>query len=143
MLLNNFLLNKLPFDVIINHIIPFTYKPQPKNLLRDIRSFYHDYQMLDNYYTFDSNNMILIHDLVRFCNNNRDLLTETLTGFYVILRRHFHFKTRDPVRYIITQFYDNIHSNIDKKTKFLWGLFTPRERTAFINRYIISALQEN
>ena len=35
-------INKLPLDVVINHILPYTYCLQPKKLLLDVRSFYND-----------------------------------------------------------------------------------------------------
>ena len=32
-------MHRLPFDIIREHIIPYTYKPQPKSLCRDIETF--------------------------------------------------------------------------------------------------------
>jgi len=46
-------LTKIPNDIIINHIIPFTYEVQSKILLKDIQSFYKDYEIVINYYSFD------------------------------------------------------------------------------------------
>ena len=45
-------LTKIPNDIIINHIIPFTYQVQSKILLKDIQSFYKDYEKVINYYSF-------------------------------------------------------------------------------------------
>jgi hypothetical protein len=33
-------MEKIPVDIIINHIIPYTYFSQPKNLLEDITNYY-------------------------------------------------------------------------------------------------------
>lgn len=33
-------MDKIPIDIIRENIIPYTYTPQPKELCKDIRSFY-------------------------------------------------------------------------------------------------------
>lgn len=33
-------MEKIPYDIIINHIIPYTYNIQPKILLEDIKNYY-------------------------------------------------------------------------------------------------------
>uniref|UniRef100_A0A6C0JN63 Uncharacterized protein n=1 Tax=viral metagenome TaxID=1070528 RepID=A0A6C0JN63_9ZZZZ len=138
------LLNNLPFDVIVNHIIPFTYKPQPQKLLRDIRSYYPDYQMLENYYTFDCNDTILMRDILLFCNTI-NLSNINYDNFYSIMRRNFYFhsKTNSFISIYIHRHFDCTYMKFSRRIRFYWGLFTPRERTAFINRHIISVLQEN
>jgi hypothetical protein len=59
-------LQKIPTDVIINHIIPFTYQTQSKDLLTDIISFKKDFDIIKNIYTFDYNFHILLNDLLLF-----------------------------------------------------------------------------
>ena len=56
---------RLPEDVIINNIMPFLYKPQPKDLLLDIRSFYTDFHLLDNY-RFYYNTHCLYNDIIDY-----------------------------------------------------------------------------
>ena len=47
-------------------------------------------------------------------------------------------KTYDEISlYIIKNFYNEIHQNIDTKIRLLWGLFRPKERIFFINKFII------
>ena len=57
----NTLLKLLPSDIIINHIIPYTYQIQPSELLLDIVSFQKDFDLIDNFYAFDYNYHILLH----------------------------------------------------------------------------------
>ena len=61
---------KLPFDIVVNHIFPYTYRTKPPRHLADIRSFYSDYQFIVNYYYYDLNEYILLRDIVYFYNNN-------------------------------------------------------------------------
>ena len=37
----------LPQDIVTQHIMPYTYREQPPQLLRDIRSYYADYTLVD------------------------------------------------------------------------------------------------
>ena len=39
--------------------------------------------------------------------------------------------------YIEQNFHNNVFKNIERKIKLLWGLLRPRERTNFINEFII------
>ena len=38
-MLKTYLLDKLPIELMREHIIPFTYNPQPEFLVKDIRDF--------------------------------------------------------------------------------------------------------
>ncbi len=125
-------INELPLEIIINNIIPYTYNIQSKNLLMDIRSFYIDYNIIDNIYTFDYNNIILLRDLLFFTQLNK---YEKLIN---IIKKHIFFNN-DSIKasnYIINNFETNIKLNIDRKIKFLFGLMTPIQRTRFINTFI-------
>jgi hypothetical protein len=125
-------INQLPLEIIINNIIPYTYNIQSKNLLVDIRSFYIDYNIIDNIYTFDYNNIILLRDLLFFTQLNK---YEKLIN---IIKKHIFFNN-DSIKasnYIINNFETNIKLNIDRKIKFLFGLMTPIQRTRFINTFI-------
>jgi hypothetical protein len=66
-------LRKIPNDIIINHIIPYTYQTQTKNLLLDIISFKKDFDIIKNIYTFDYNFNILLQDLLLFYEDELDL----------------------------------------------------------------------
>ena len=106
-------MKKIPYDIIINNIIPYTYNIQPKILLEDIK----------NYYTIKSkimddkkyNTTIKLEILVFF--NFKSMLN-------TILNRHF-----------IKQYnYDNIKCfSLEKKFSILFGLLTKEERTYGLN----------
>ena len=68
--MNTTLWRKIPPDVMINHIMPYSYRIIDANLLFDIRSFIHDYRIIINYYYFDMNEYVLLNDLILFCKKN-------------------------------------------------------------------------
>ena len=137
---------KIPVDVFINHIIPYTYKKINNKVLNDIRNFNFDFQMIIDYYYFDMNEMCLLVDLTWFCNNSRNTLyIATNHSFIDILDRNFTFKNFSldkKIDFIKTNFYFNINANTHKKNKFLLSLLTPSERASFINEYIIQYYDE-
>ena len=136
----NKLWRKIPSDVFINHIIPYTYQKIDSNLLNDIRNFIHDYRIIINYYYFDMNEYFLIHDILLFCSNGGISLHEIPKDYFVdFLDRNLIFKklSLDKKYEYIQHFYYNLTSKIEQKIKFLFSLFTPNERARFINKYII------
>jgi len=133
------LVSRLPFDVIINHIIPYTYQCKDKQLLIDIRSYYNDLQLLENIYFIDFNDTIMINDLVRFCNNNVAPAYGIEGKYERILRRNFNLsqKSKEYIfHFIFSYFHNTLLEDTNRKIKFLWGLLNPKERTRFINRLL-------
>jgi len=134
---------KIPVDVFINHIMPYTYKKQDTNLLNDIRNFVFDYRMIVNYYFFDLNEYCLLVDLVTFCTNrlcNNSTINSSKMSFIFFLERNIMFRKLrlgKKFEYIKSNFYFNLHTNTQMKIKFLFSLLTPSERARFINEYII------
>lgn len=109
-------------------ILPYTYLPQPKKLLADIRSFVVDYRIVSNVYSFDFNDEILMTDLVNFC------MVQYFTS------QQYKLISNMPAidMYLQTEYYSN--SNVENKTRIsrlIWGLLTIEERTRFINHYIL------
>lgn len=137
---------KIPVDVFINHIIPYTYQKINNNLLNDIRNFNYDFQMIIDYYYLDMNETCLLIDLTWFYNGNRkSLAIATNHSFVDILDRNFTFKKLSldkKMNFIKKNFYFNINTNAHKKNKFLLSLLTPSERASFINEYIIQYYEE-
>lgn len=134
------LINTLPYDVIINHILPYTYEVKPKRHLTDIRSFYTDYRLLENTYMFDYNTSVLLYDLLKFCNSTRDQIYILSDYFECVLRKNFTLSSRnsgDLQLFAFKQYFRDLYENQNKKIKFLLGLLTPRERTLFINKFIL------
>ena len=136
---------RLPLDVVMNHILPFTYQTQSRELLADIRSCVNDYKFLENCYDVEYNDHVLLYDLIEFCNQGT-FSTGNFNPMYIeIVRRHIRYTTSSitELQYFLL---NNISTNVDdateKKIRFLWGLLTPTERTNFINTYIIEQLMQ-
>jgi hypothetical protein len=132
-------INCLPEDVIINHIIPYTYNIQPKLLLYDIKNYTEDLNLIKNAYTYDYNFDVLLHDLIQFCNNGKIPLYIVSEKYCNIVNRHIKYKdyNKDQINNLL---FLNLHKksgNIFKKIRFIWGLLLPIQRTRFINDYVL------
>jgi hypothetical protein len=130
---NEKLWRKIPYDVFINHIIPYTYQKIDSNLLNDIQNFIHDYRIILNYYSFEMNEYFLIHDILVF------LISDEITIDF--LNRNVMFKNLSldkKYEYIQQHFQNNLTSKVDQKNKFLLALMTPSERARFVNQHIIT-----
>jgi len=135
------LIDRVPYDVIINHILPYTYQPQRKKLLLDIKSFVADYSLIDNIYMTQYNGYVLLHDLLKFCRIDIAPSCGETNCFERLLRRHFiiYNKTDEELHNIVrSTFYINLENNTNKKVRFIWGLLTRFERTGFFNTYILN-----
>jgi hypothetical protein len=132
------LLKKIPNDIIINNIIPYTYMRKCPKHLQDIRSFYNHFKLLENYYCIYSNEYILFNDLERFfCKSDR--LYFTTNQYYNIFRRHISFHDVQQINisnYLYSKFNNNFN-NTNNKIKFIWGLLTPFERVVFLNKFVL------
>jgi hypothetical protein len=146
------LMKKIPYYVIHRCIIPYTYELQPRRLLVDIRSFVNDYAMLENTYLLMYNSRILFNDLIFYCNGNmRDLtniydLTSISQKYLEILRRHvaFHCKSQDDINSrILDGRYSIRPYQYLSRSRFLWGLLTPFERSEFINEYLLNDMDQD
>ena len=140
MSLNIKLLQTLPYDIIINHIIPYTYMTKSHKHLNDIRSYTSDYNTIDNYYLFEYNYYILMNDFTLFCNNQRNLIIGINVYFLNIIKRNFILQNKlenEVYSYIDKNFHNNVFKNVERKIKLLWGLLRPKERSHFINEFII------
>lgn len=140
-------IRKIPYDVLINNIIPYTYSIIPVNLMIDIYSYKKDLNMIKNIYAFDYNYIILFNDLMYYMNyiidenyviNGNDFI---MPQYEKILRRNFMISKMNKqkiVRYVNSKL--NVSNNdinrIERRINYLWGLLTPIERCNFINRII-------
>jgi hypothetical protein len=135
---NEKLWRKIPYDVFINHIIPYTYQEIDSTLLNDIRNFISDYRIILNYYAFDMNEYFLIHDILVF------LISDEITIDF--LNRNVMFKNLSldkKYEYIQQHFQKNLNSKVDQKNKFLLALMKPSERARFINQHIITEFEND
>ena len=133
-------MQRIPYDVIVNHIIPYTYMPQSRELLCDIRSFKSDFDLVESVYFTQYNEFILLHDLIKFCNNKKYPVFEIDIKFESILRRHFIIAKMDEIvrtHYIFIHYHRDMNNHLLQKIRILWGLLLPVQRTAFINYNIL------
>ena len=110
-------INRLPYDIIYNHIIPYTYNSQPIPLLEDIKNFdLIKKELLHNKYSTKS----IKHEILAIFYTDTNILKN-------VLERSFMFKQNLKTKNM------NIHSYTnDKKFAILFGLFTPNERQRFL-----------
>ena len=128
----------LPEDIVIQHIMPYTYRKQPHRLLHDIRNFYIDYALVDEYYSHSYNHYIWLNDIISFCTLPH--FHSTKKGVEKILQRHEYYKNKanfDLIEIALDLYYRNFGHNIERKCRFLWGLLLPVERTQFINKFML------
>ena len=108
-------MESLPFDIIINHIIPYTYNIQSNTLLEDIKNYYTIKEILMNY-KYDTN--IIKHEILALFYDDKSLLNK-------ILHRRFQIKFKNYDYNNIYKYSNNTRFNI------LFGLFTKEERQTF------------
>ena len=123
--------SRLPHEIIDNHIMPYAYNLQPKELLLDIKSWNTDINLIYyNYFTESArpfskyNELILLNDLERFIKQNSDSLSNS--NISSLLKIFLIDKTE----------------NMMRKIRLLIGLLTPRERTMFFNQFILEDLDD-
>jgi hypothetical protein len=117
--------NRIPEDIIREHILPYTYNTQSREHILDIQSYWRDYSIIMNYYAIFMNHKILLYDLYDFC-------------FPRVIERYVLFtKVGTP-----ESFSDICHTILCREVKsnirFIFGLLNPIERTQFINEYILN-----
>lgn len=117
-------MERIPIDIIINHILPYTYNIQPKMLLEDVTN-YHTIKtiLMDEKYDTD----VIKHEIVAGFYSNTQKLTS-------ILYRHFQMNLRKYDHDIIYKYSQNTQFNI------LFGLFSIEERMHF-SEYILKDLR--
>jgi hypothetical protein len=118
-------MEKIPMDIIINHIIPFTYDIQPKLLLEDIQNYDKIKSLLIND-KYDTD--IIKHEILAIFYINKTKLNN-------ILNRHFQINLKNYDYNIIYKYSQNTKFNI------LFGLFSIEERTYFSD-YILNELRQ-
>lgn len=127
---------RIPYDVAHRHIIPYTYLPQSKELLQDIRDYTQDIKLIEDMYYTRYNEFILLTDLLLYhgYSYNLNYISNSLLA---LMNRHIQLKHKDIIdlnNYIITI---TKSSKRKRNIKFIWGLMTPGERNEFINKYLL------
>jgi len=132
----------LPEELIRECIMPYCYTPQSAGLLRDIRSFTTDMDVIMLTVHDDRDIDILLNQLIYFCNGSRNIHETQTVQMGDIIRRNIQFTNRYGM-----EIYDHImeltHAPSKKHCRYLWGLLSPIERTRFINRFIIEDIDQD
>jgi hypothetical protein len=137
--MNISLLRKVPDDIIISNIIPYTYEKKPIRHMADIRNFYESYRTIADYYYTELNEYILLRDIVHFYNCGHSLNEGIEHLFTVKLNRNISlqkYSLEEKYVFIFLNYKDNVLIDMNKKITFLWGLMKPIERAYFINKNI-------
>jgi hypothetical protein len=116
-------IKKIPTEIIINNILPYTYETKPTELLLDIISFRTDYNIIINLYAFSYNYRILLFDLIYFCNNSIYIDDSITLKLQNLLKRNYilsQFSNDQLVYFIYTTFHEK-RRNILSQIKFIWG----------------------
>ena len=136
-------MNKIPIDVIREHILPYTYEPQSKELCNDIKSFnkckhylkklYYERWKNDFYYEKDADINWLENDLVSFFNDHRATMLGYTDNCIAKYSRIFGLKNSN--RKSVSN-YINKHTGYGSKVldsiNIQIGILTPKEREEFI-----------
>jgi hypothetical protein len=118
-------MERIPLDIIINHILPYTYNIQPKVVLEDIKNYYTiKSKLMDNKY--DTN--VIKHEMLALFYMNKQKLNN-------ILHRRFQFHLKRYDDDIIYKYSQNTRFNI------LFGLLSSEERMRF-SEYIFKELYQ-
>ena len=137
-------MNTIPIDIIREHILPYTYKPQSQELCHDIKSFYkckfylrklyYERWRSSFYYEPDADINWLDNDLTRFFNNDCATMLGFTNNCIAKFSRIFGLKNKN--RKTISN-YINKHTGCETKAlnsiNIQMGILTPEERQSFIS----------
>lgn len=113
----------IPIDIWINHIMPYTQSPQPRELLIDIRDYVSSLDEISHFLHYQ-------YRLIRYY-----ITTYPVNYLVMILKRLYMLNTKDDDN--IKHIYSNIIQQYNLSTGLLWGLLTPMERARFFNNVIL------
>ena len=120
-------------DIVVQLVLlPFTYCPQSKELMADVRSYVIDYRIVDDIYSLHFNSSILMTDLIGFCFSRRT--DNDITQH----QRQLLFQMQPIKRQMLTRFFTRIDDNTCSRiSRTIWAILTREQRTRFINIYIL------
>lgn len=128
--------HRIPYYVVHKHIIPYTYLPQSKALLRDIRNYIQDINLIEDTYLTQYNEFILLSDLFLFHGFNYTM-SDISTNLASLFKRHIVFQNKKHIELYPYLRSMNVSNRRHSTVKFIWGLMSPEERNTFINDYLL------
>lgn len=131
--------NKIKFlpNEVQHKIIGYSYGFQSKELLRDIRSFHVDLEIVIDCYFIHYNINILFFDICEFCNK----IKKTTFYFHKLACKkqidleHFCYSLFKSGKVLTPSCYGKKETY--SKIRNIWGVLSPELRTRFINEYIL------
>ena len=113
-------IHRLPPDIVQFAIIPYTYSPQSKEHLLDIRSFVYELRMIDSIYSTQYNYKILLYDLLLYVKET-PCIGKGISTMCVNLRNKLVYDE------------DRIYGYCRR----IWGCLNTAQRSRFISRFIL------
>lgn len=131
-------MERIPEDIIIQHICPFLYQPQSIELCQDIKSFVFTkgylYELYFSKYSLrEYNREWLLSDMCRFINGYNSYYFRYSNFFYSKMKKLFMLKdkTDKHLHKFITNIEHKLPPEIGIHIKL--GILSPQERTSLID----------
>lgn len=135
-------IHRLPIE-IISHIIPYTYQPQNKKLLNDIKNYketqeiflnlYHAYWS-DLYLDSEEYKHWLMNDILSYVNHYKAIIYGHVCYFYTIFKRNTRLKSIKSIDTYVNKF---IFKNVNTQINLLLGLLNVHERDDLVDECYI------
>ena len=136
--------NRIPLQILTQYVFPYTYRPQPKYLLHDIKSFVNDFSLISSVYFTQYKECILMNDLIKMIDKIDDCAVnnKNIKKVFTRIKGNCYLNDHEYIAYKENFLKNNNKNNIVRKIRLIWGLLTPRERTIFFNTFILDDLDE-
>ena len=127
----------------MNEIIcPYAYQCISNELSADIQSYNADMRLIEYMYSFYHRPMVLYTDLMYYMNNAHVDTNSNIPAFFYIIRRFYPYQKLTD-KEVAQKFYKICYDGNDEtilcnRINRMIGMLTPRERSDFINRYLLT-----
>ena len=130
------LLVELPLELIYK-IMSYILKPQPKELMEDIRN-YHFYKDLGlkiykNRFNEEEYKNWFTNDIGGYLNEDKAIMNGLVDKFYDTFRRLYQLRDKEK-KNIVYCYLSYVKKSADSELNFLWGLMKPNERIEMIKK---------
>lgn len=135
--------NRIPQHLIIQCILPYTYSPQSKRLLYDIKSYVKDFSLISSIYFTQYKECVLMNDLIKMIDkiDKYAMDNRNIKKVFTRIKDKDFLNDHEYIIYKEEFLKNNRQDNIMRKIRLIWGLLTPRERTTFFNTFILDDLE--